>query len=151
MMKLATNILVATDFGETAELALDYAILLAEKLDAKVHVVHAVSTPEPGVPELGVAVVSAMMQRLVHEGRVSLEHLIKRQHGRARSGEAFLRTGDARDVVLQVSHELAIDLIVMGTHGRQGLSRALLGSVAETVVRSARCPVLTVGAKAVWL
>ena len=147
---LATNILVATDFGETAELALDYAVLLAAKLDAKVHVVHAISTPELGLPELGVAVASTM-ERLVREGRASLDQLIKRQHGRARFGEAFVRTGDARDVVLQASHELAIDLIVMGTHGRQGLSRALLGSVAESVVRSARCPVLTVNAKAVWL
>jgi nucleotide-binding universal stress UspA family protein len=151
MMKLATNILVATDFGETAELALDYAVLLAAKLDAKVHVVHAIWTPELGIPELGVAVASMTMERLVREGRGALDQLLERHHGRARFGEAFLRNGDARDVVLQASHELAIDLIVMGTHGRQGLSRALLGSVAETVVRSARCPVLTVGAKAVWL
>lgn len=151
MMKLATNILVATDFGEIAEIALDYAVLLAAKLDAKVHVVHAIPTPELGIPELGVAVASTVMERLVREGQASLDELIKRKHGRAQFGEPVLRIGDARDVVLQVSHERAIDLIVMGTHGRQGLSRVLLGSVAETVVRSARCPVLTVSGKAVWL
>lgn len=151
MMKLATNILVATDFGETAELALDYAVLLAAKLDAKVHLVHAIATPELGLPELGVAVASTMMERQVREGQASLDRLVERQHGRARFGDVVLRTGDARDVVLHASHELAIDLIVMGTHGRQGISRALLGSVAESVVRSARCPVLTVSSKAVWL
>jgi nucleotide-binding universal stress UspA family protein len=55
-----------------------------------------------------------------------------------------LKTGDARDLINQTAAEVGADLIVMGTHGRRGVRRALLGSIAETVVRSAPCPVLTV-------
>ena len=61
-------------------------------------------------------------------------------------GEVLLRTGDARDVINQTAKEVGADLIVMGTHGRRGVTRALLGSVAETVVRTAPCAVLTVRA-----
>ena len=61
----------------------------------------------------------------------------------------ILRTGDPRDMILQTAKEIHADLIVIGTHGRRGISRFLLGSVAEAIVRSAPCPVLTVRAKAV--
>jgi nucleotide-binding universal stress UspA family protein len=56
----------------------------------------------------------------------------------------MLRTGDARDLIVRACEEVGADLIVMGTHGRRGVSRALLGSVAESVVRIAPCPVLTI-------
>ena len=56
----------------------------------------------------------------------------------------MLRTGDARDVIIRACEEINADLIVMGTHGRRGVSRALLGSVAESIVRTAPCPVLTI-------
>jgi len=56
--------------------------------------------------------------------------------------EIVMRTGDARDVIVNTAVEVGADLIVMGTHGRRGLRRALLGSVAESVLRHAPCPVL---------
>jgi nucleotide-binding universal stress UspA family protein len=56
----------------------------------------------------------------------------------------MLRTGDARDVIVDVAKEIGADLIVMGTHGRRGVRRALLGSIAEGVLRTAHCPVLTI-------
>jgi nucleotide-binding universal stress UspA family protein len=84
-----------------------------------------------------------MIDELVVGNQSALDQLSRTRCG-ANVGQALVRTGDARDVINQTAKELGIDLIVMGTHGRRGLSRALLGSVAETVVRSAPCAVLTV-------
>ena len=75
---------------------------------------------------------------------VIAEFFVERKRDKGTIGQAVLRTGDARDSIIQAAEELHADLIVMGTHGRRGVSRALLGSIAETVVRSAPCPVLTV-------
>jgi len=55
-----------------------------------------------------------------------------------------LRTGDPRDLIIDVARELGADLIITGTHGRRGVRRALIGSIAESVVRTAPCPVLTI-------
>jgi universal stress protein A len=143
---LPKNILVPTDLSEGAEAALDYACELAAKLEAKVHIIHVIGIPAMGVPELGVAVTSTMIDQLISEGQTSIDALADARRDKATIGEVMLRTGDARAVIDQTAAQLGIDLIVMGTHGRRGISRALLGSVAETVVRSAPCPVLTVRA-----
>ena len=141
---LPKNILVPTDLSEGAEEALDYACELASKLDATIHLVNVIGIPALGVPELGVAVTATMIDSMVVENQKAIDDLAARKCNRARMGQVLLRTGDARDVINQTALEVGADLIVMGTHGRRGVTRALLGSVAETVVRSAPCPVLTV-------
>lgn len=141
---LPKNILVPTDLSEGAEGALDYACELAAKLGATVHLIHVIGIPSLGVPELGVAVTSTVIDQLIAENQTAVDALANARRDRVTFGQILLRTGDARDVIDQSAKELGIDLIVMGTHGRRGLKRALLGSVAETVVRSAPCPVLTV-------
>jgi nucleotide-binding universal stress UspA family protein len=141
-MSLPKTILVPTDFSEFADHALDYAIMLASKLGAQVHVVHALTIPELGVPELGVALTSTMMGSMVQKNQAALDKLLA-SHPSANLA-TMLRTGDPRSVILQAAKELGADLIVMGTHGRRGVSRALLGSIAEAIVRTAPCPVLTV-------
>jgi nucleotide-binding universal stress UspA family protein len=148
-MTLPTNILVPTDFSETAKHALDYTIALAAKLDARIHVVHVIGIPALGIPELGVALTSTMIDSLVRDNQAALDRLVDAHRSQATFGETILRTGDARETILQVANEIHADLIVIGTHGRRGISRALLGSVAEAIVRTAACPVLTVSAKAV--
>jgi nucleotide-binding universal stress UspA family protein len=141
---LPTNILVPTDLSDGAEYALDYACELANKLDATVHLIHAIGVPALGVPELGVAITSTVIDRLVAENQDAIDALADKRRDRFKIGEVMLRTGDARDIIDAAATEVNADLIVMGTHGRRGLSRALLGSVAESVVRTAPCPVLTV-------
>lgn len=143
-MTLPTNILVPTDFSETAARALDYAIALAAKLGARIHVLHVIGIPALGIPELGVALTSTMIDSLVRDNQAALDRLVDKHRSQATFGEVVLRTGDARDSILQAADEIHADLIVIGTHGRRGISRALLGSVAEAIVRTARCPVLTV-------
>lgn len=139
-----TNILVPTDFSASSEHALDYAVDLATKLDAKVHLLSVVGIPSYGVPELGVGVTAAMMDDMIGDTQRALDNLARpRQH----IAGTFVRAGDARDVILQTAEELNDDLIVMGTHGRRGISRALLGSVTEMIVRTSPIPVLTVRGK----
>ncbi|MBS1118199.1 MAG: Universal stress protein UspA [Deltaproteobacteria bacterium] len=145
-MNLPRNILVPIDFSEYSEQALDYAVALADKLDAKVHVLNVIGVPALGVPELGIALTASVIDGLVREHQEAIDKLAAPRRATGRIGEVILRTGDARDVILQAREEVEADMIVMGTHGRRGISRALLGSVAESVVRMAPCPVLTIRA-----
>jgi len=144
---LPKNILVPTDLSEGAEQALDYACELAAKLGAKVHLLNVIGIPTLGVPELGVALTSTVIDQLIDDNQKAIDAIADRKRSVVTLGEVVLKTGDARDVINATAKELDIDLIIMGTHGRRGVARALLGSVAETVVRSAPCPVLTVRAR----
>jgi nucleotide-binding universal stress UspA family protein len=141
-MTLPKTILVATDFSDTSEAAVAYAVELARKLDAKLYVFNAIAIPAYGVPELGVAVTATMIDTIVRDNQAGLDALA-RTYAPTRL-EPLLRTGDPRDLIVQTAVEVGADLIVMGTHGRRGVSRALLGSVAEGVLRHAPCPVLTI-------
>jgi universal stress protein A len=141
---LPKSILVPTDLSDGAEEALDYACELASQFGATVHLLNVIGIPTLGVPELGVALTGSMIDSLVRDNQVALEAVADRKRNQATIGQVLLRTGDARDVINQTAKEIGADLIVMGTHGRRGVSRALLGSVTEMVVRTAPCPVLTV-------
>lgn len=141
-MNLPKTILVPTDFSDCAEQALDYAVALADKLGATVHLLNTITVPSLGVPELGVAVASTMMESAVTANQAELDRLAARRAPTKVTSQ--LRTGDARDVIVETAKELGADLIVMGTHGRRGFKRALLGSIAEGVLRTAPCPVLTI-------
>lgn len=140
---LPKHILVPTDLSEGAEQALAYACELARMLGAQIHLLNVVAIPALGVPELGVALTGAIIDQLVTENQTALERLA-RTRCTAPLGQVLIKAGDPRDMINRTALELGVDLIVMGTHGRRGISRALLGSVAETVVRSAPCAVLTV-------
>lgn len=141
---LLKTILVPTDLSEGAEEALDYACDIARQFGATVHLIHVIGIPTLGVPELGVALTSTVIDSLIRDNQEALDALVLRKQNQATFGQTLLRTGDARELICQTAKDLDADLIVMGTHGRRGVSRALLGSVTETVVRSAPCPVLTV-------
>lgn len=141
---LPKTILVPTDMSEGADEALDYACELARTFGATVHLLQVVGIPALGIPELGVALTSTVIDSMVRENQSALEQLADAKRGLATIGQVLLRTGDARELIKQTAKELHADLIVMGTHGRRGITRALLGSVTESIVRAAPCPVLTV-------
>lgn len=141
------NILVPTDLSAQAEQALDYACTLATKLGATVHLVSVIGIPAMGVPELGAAMTASVIDDMIKDNQKGLDALADSRRSKATIGQVLLRTGDARDVIPTVAEEIGADLIVIGTHGRRGLSRALLGSVAEYVVRTSHVPVLTVRAR----
>ncbi|HEU4729768.1 MAG TPA: universal stress protein [Kofleriaceae bacterium] len=138
---IPTNILVPIDFSRYAEHALDYACLLGAKLGAKIHVVNAIGTT---LPELSVALTDQMLASLRHNNEAALHKLIEPRRTLASFGEVTVSDEDARDAIVNAAKAVHADLIVIGTHGRRGLSRVLLGSVAEEVIRRAPCPVLAV-------
>jgi nucleotide-binding universal stress UspA family protein len=143
-MKLPKTILVPTDFSEGANDALAYAVALAAKLDAKIHLLNVVGIPLIGVPEVGVAYTADVVNSLLEANQKQLDKLVADNAGKASFGTPLLETGDARAVIEATADKLGAELIVMGTHGRRGVKRLLLGSVAEMVVRTAPCPVLLV-------
>lgn len=147
-MNLATHVLLPIDFSDSSTEALDYALALAEKLGARVTLMHAYETPLFGYPE-GAFITPEVATQMASSAQSALEAVAAQHAGRGVSVVPFLHNGDPRDGIVNVARELHADLIVMGTHGRRGIARALLGSVAEHVVRTAPCPVLTVRTKTV--
>jgi nucleotide-binding universal stress UspA family protein len=146
-MTLPRTILVPTDFSEHADRALDYAVELATRFGATLHLIHAIPVPAMGVHEIGVAYNAMAIASLTKAAQEALDARKARYRERLEIASARCEIGDARDVIDRAAETLGVDLIVMGTHGRRGIRRFLLGSVAETVVRSAPCPVLTVRPK----
>lgn len=145
-MRTPKNILVPVDFGEASDAALDYAVDLAEGTDAKVFVLHTFEIPIVGLPDGVVAATAELTGRIVNAAQKALDDTLKRYAGRKVPVTAILKQGDAREIILSQAKELGADLIVIGTHGRRGIARALIGSVAESVVRTSPLPVLTVHA-----
>jgi len=143
-MTLPRTILVATDFSEHADAALAYAAELGAKLDATLHLVHAIGVPAMGVPEMGVAYASMTIESLTKAAQASMDERVALYRDRISLAPTRLEIGDARDVIDNVAETIGADLVVIGTHGRRGIRRVLMGSVAESVVRSAPCPVLTI-------
>ncbi len=139
-MTLPKNILVPTDFSDNATQALDYAVALAAKLDAKVHVLHVLAFSTFGAEYA----IGSLIEGLIADAQRQLDKLAAEHVAKAALAPTVLKTGDARDEIDRTAVEVEANLIVMGTHGRRGVSRLLLGSVAESIVRTAPCPVLLV-------
>jgi nucleotide-binding universal stress UspA family protein len=143
-MKDVRNIVVATDFSDLAEHALDEAVELAEKLGAKITLVHSYEIPIYGFPD-GILVASAEVTGQIQTAsQKQLADAAERHKSSAVSITSVLRMGAPWDEISAVAAETGAGLIVIGTHGRRGISRALLGSVAERVIRTATLPVLVV-------
>jgi nucleotide-binding universal stress UspA family protein len=137
------NILLATDFSNLSTAALPFAIALANWYGAKVFVAHVV----PPEPYLGVAMEPAPIQTdlLWNSAQREMDALLSREEFAHVPHNEILRRGEIWTTISGILHRNAIDLIVIGTHGRQGLKKMFMGSVAEKIFRQADCPVLTVG------
>lgn len=141
------NILVATDFSECSASALDYGRLMAHRFGARLHVLHTAETITPDVMGMAgvVAAVPQLQVDLEKAGREQLEATVTVDDRRALGATTVLTTGEPpAQAIADYAAEHDIDLIVIGTNGRRGLAHMVMGSVAEKVVRTAPCPVLTV-------
>lgn len=134
------RVLVPTDGSESALEAFDHAVALARHCDAELHVINAVD-PTLVPAELGVDDVVDALERA---GRDIVEELGRLALAEGLAVETAVVSGSPAEAIRRYATEHAIDLVVVGTHGRTGLDRWLLGSVAERVVRTAPVPVLTV-------
>lgn len=138
------KILVPTDFSDFSQQALEFALSLAEQFRAKLYVMHvwemamtsSLLPPEP-YPE----------SILTEQQKATAEHLAKVTNELTTSGfdaEPVFVFGKPYMEIVRIAADLDVDLIVLASHGRSGISHLLLGSVAEKVVRLAPCPVFTV-------
>ena len=132
------KILFPSDFSHTGDAALEMAAALARDAGATLVIVHVEEHPTAygggefyyGLPEPVIADLRRMLKEVQPTGlRVPCQHR--------------LITGEPAAAIVRLAEDENVDMIVMGTHGRTGLSRLLMGSVAEAVVRRAKCPVLT--------
>jgi nucleotide-binding universal stress UspA family protein len=144
-----THILVPTDFNPASDAAVGYARDLAVKFDARLSLLHVVTDPRAnGVwgPDVYVPASEEMRGRFLQEAQQRLADILSPQEQARFSVTLEARIGAVAEVVLDYAIAQNVDLIVMGTHGRKGLTHMFLGSVAERLVRTAPCPVLTVHA-----
>jgi nucleotide-binding universal stress UspA family protein len=139
------HLLVPTDFGDASNRALELALALAAKLDGRITLLHATTLP-PFYYAAYAEGLSWPTDELEGQARKELDTLVTRTRERHAKVEGQLMAGEPWESILEAATELRADLIVMGTHGRRGLPRALLGSVAEKTVRLSPIPVLTVSA-----
>jgi nucleotide-binding universal stress UspA family protein len=143
------KILVPVDFSDHSERALQTAIMLARSYEAAVSIIHVYEPLAVAVPEGYVLFSETQLQRMFDEFQRALDKLQQstREAG-VQQVETELLHGFAAGEIQTFAEQGSYDLIVMGTHGRRGLSHVLLGSVAERVLRTAPCPVLIVRAPA---
>jgi nucleotide-binding universal stress UspA family protein len=146
MIQIKT-ILAPTDFSPHAEGALRYAASLAERLGATLHLLHVlpdVVVPVGPDPTLTPSLPPEYYTETEQQSLQALRELLKPTWGQIPDSEVAVRWGNPVDGIVAYATDQKIDLIVIATHGRTGLSHVLLGSVAERIVREAPCPVLTI-------
>ena len=143
-----TNILVPTDFSEPSKHALNYGRQFARQFNARLHVLHTIEDVMlAGGAEVPIAAVQEIEQRLEAIAAREMDESLTADDRAALHAVTTVRAARTAAIdIVEYARSHDIDLIVMGTHGRGGFQHLLLGSVAERVVRSAPCPVLTVHA-----
>ena len=135
------RILVATDFSPESRSALRYAVMLGKRFGSTLMLVHVV---EPLLTPPEVIIPEASNDRAAREAYAILRDLADEISDGCRVVETAVRRGIAFFEIIEAAKALGAELLVVGTHGRSGLQRALLGSTAERVTRHAPCPVLVV-------
>lgn len=148
-MSSIQNIMLATDFSNGAEAAARLAIEMARKFTAKLTILHVSAPPiYTGVFGDAYALPPEVLEKVRAATELELEKLCLRATKEGIRVDTLIVEGIAADAIIAAAHSHGVGLIAMGTHGRTGLKHFLLGSVAERVVRTAKCPVLTVHAGA---
>jgi len=143
MSRRFQTIVVPTDFSDCAQMALHYAMDLVEP-DGKIVVCHVVDDLPLSYGYVGVAFTAGDIRtRISEEAEKELEAILPTNPDQVRIETHLLHGTPQREIVKLVTSVQA-DLVVMGTHGRSGLEHALMGSVAERVIRKSPCPVLVV-------
>jgi len=139
---LIQHVVVPTDLSEYADYALTYAIKLAQKFRASLTLLHVIDTTPLGVAGWETRLPPSHLQDLETSIAQGMEALLGRIHDAGLQGEIAIVHGMPFQKIIDTTKDKGVDLIVMGTHGRTGLTHVLIGSVAEKVVRLAPCPVL---------
>ena len=147
---IAKHILVPTDFSEYANYALDYAIELAQALQARLTVLYVFHLSSLALGEAPPTVLDDTLTAMETKAQQQTQMALTRVQNSGLQGDSVIVEGIPSQMIIETAERRDVDLIVIGTHGRTGLTHILMGSVAEKVVRLAPCPVLvtrgTIGA-----
>jgi universal stress protein A len=148
MVEIRT-ILAPTDFSNHAARALRYAAGLAERLGASLHLLHVLSDVVPTGPDpmLTPVLPPEYYAQTEAQSYETLGRVLDPAWGNPPTVTTAVRWGSAVEEIVDEARAKGVDLLVIATHGRTGLSHVLLGSVAERIVREAPCPVLTIRSK----
>src|SRR5215211_3011495 len=154
-----TKILLATDGSTEAELAARSAVDLSQKTDSELHLIHVLDVAKVGLsmavlyseatdPE-GVKLPDPVLEELERSAKQEGREVLEAEVERVRSAggtlaQSHLMMGEVEREIVHLAEDLGSGLIVMGSRGRRGMRRALMGSVSDSVVRHAHCPVLVV-------
>ncbi|MCX9084252.1 MAG: universal stress protein [Candidatus Methanoperedens sp.] len=141
--KIYKKILIATDGSEHTRNAVDHGIDLAKNTGAKIYTTYVVDTAAFASIPMDAAWES-MYELLKQEGDVAMKYVVDKAGEEGIEVEANIIEGHPADEIIKYSEKNSISLIVLGTLGKSGLDRFLLGSVAEKVVRNSKIPVLVV-------
>jgi nucleotide-binding universal stress UspA family protein len=145
-MRAIGRILVATDFSGASQTAVRYGRELARQFGAQLTVLHVVADPAAmfGGTEMPIPGLDELREEAVAAVTGCLEATLTRADRRDGATTALVLSARPAHAIVEYATEHGMDLIVTGTHGRTGLAHFFVGSVAEEVVRSAGCPVMTV-------
>jgi nucleotide-binding universal stress UspA family protein len=145
IVSVPSNILVPIDFEQTSEHALGYARDLAGKLGADLHVLHVVNDlfALSAGTEGTLTEMPQLQKRIEENARERIGDLITEEHRTAGVKAVIVTSSMPANAIVTYARDNRIDLIVMGSHGRGAAPASMIGSVAERVVRTAPCPVLT--------
>jgi len=146
-MKAKKRILHPTDFSPAAEPAFDYALQAARRDGAVLILVHVIEPTSPLADDVYVALPGLAREAAEAATCREFDGLLARAKAVDVAANDVLRCGRPAEEIVKVAESELADLIVMGTHGRRGLRRLMLGSVAQHVVATAPCPVVTVRMK----
>jgi nucleotide-binding universal stress UspA family protein len=139
------SILVPIDFSVHSKNALKYAVPLAEKFNASLHLVYVVEpTIYPADLGFGQVVLPGVEEELREKGEGELDALRRREIGKRVKATTAVRTGNPHQEILREAEEKGVDLIVVATHGHSGVEHMLFGSTADRIVRRSKVPVLTI-------
>jgi universal stress protein A len=138
------QILAPTDFSECSKQAVQWAYELAQTFGVKLTLLHVIEELPPYIGFLPSGGAATLLKHLERQARLDLAQLLARAEGVKVEVICQAVVGTPYHTILEVATAENVDLIVMATHGRTGLSHLMMGSVAERVVRMAPCPVLTI-------
>lgn len=142
------KILFPTDFSKYSDYALQYAISIASAFSAKLYILHVIDHARQQDYFLVLTLTFEEIEdKLMEEAQKKLEELLSKNISQEIEFETSIKSGTPFVEIIRAAKQENIDLIVMGSHGRSGISEILIGSVAERVMRKASCPVLIVKPK----
>ena len=150
MSRRITRILVPTDFSPASDAAFDYALVIASRFGASLHLLHVLDDPlvvgQTWGSEVYIGSLPTMRESLSQAAAAKLAHVVAQAEAKGIAARSDVRVGRPAEMIRDAAEKEAVDLIVMGTHGRTGMAHLVMGSVAERMLRDAPCPVLTVRA-----